>query len=190
MVLYEPKAIEADLKALAVRVHHVHRRRMPKEHALLKYEGYHRAKAVSSVRSWPARLGPAGSAAGGGGSSGRCAPASVIRRRQPDVVHLGNGVRANFDGLLACLLTRTPCVCHVKGFEKYSDRERWAGTAGRCAGVHDQGGRRALRAERRARPPHARGVRRPGRSGLCAAARCRRACAPSWASPTARRVSV
>jgi glycosyltransferase involved in cell wall biosynthesis len=41
-------------------------------------------------------------------------------------VHLGNGLRANFDGILACLLTRTPIVCHIKGFEKYGQRERWA----------------------------------------------------------------
>jgi len=51
--------------------------------------------------------------------------ASVIRREKPNVVHLGNGVRANFDGVLACWLTGTRCVCHVKGFEKYSARERW-----------------------------------------------------------------
>ena len=52
--------------------------------------------------------------------------ARVIRREHADVIHLGNGVRANFDGILAGLLTRRPIVCHVKGFEKYSARERWA----------------------------------------------------------------
>ena len=52
--------------------------------------------------------------------------ARVIRRERADVVHLGNGLRANFDGILAGLLTRRPIVCHVKGFEKYSARERWA----------------------------------------------------------------
>jgi glycosyltransferase involved in cell wall biosynthesis len=124
MVLYEPKAIEADLKALAVRVHHVRRRRIPKEHALLQYDGYHRAKAFSSVRLL----------LGLGRQALRLAVeelpaaahiASVIHREKPNVVHLGNGVRANFDGVLACWLTHTPCVCHVKGFEKYSARERW-----------------------------------------------------------------
>ena len=50
----------------------------------------------------------------------------IIRRERADVIHLGNGVRANFDGILAGLLTGVPVVCHVKGFEKYGARERWA----------------------------------------------------------------
>lgn len=125
MVLYEAKDIEKDLAADNVPVYQVRRRRLPKEHGLLQFDGYHRAKAV----------GPVGSALRLGRQSLRLAfeelPAAlrlarVIRESKADVVHLGNGVRANFDGVLACLLTRTPCVCHVKGFEKYSDRERWA----------------------------------------------------------------
>ncbi len=125
MVLYEPKTIEADLRRIEVPVYHVRRRRLQKQHALLRYEGYQRAKASSGVRS----------ALGLGRQLLRLAveelPAAVrlarvIRRARADVVHLGNGVRANFDGVLACWLTRTPCVCHVKGFEKYSGRERWA----------------------------------------------------------------
>ena len=124
MVLYEPKAIEAELRALAVPVHHVHRHRVPKEHALLRYDGYHRARAFSGVRSL----------LGFGRQALRLAVeelpaamrlASVIRSEKPSLVHLGNGVRANFDGVLACWLTGTRCVCHVKGFEKYSARERW-----------------------------------------------------------------
>jgi hypothetical protein len=51
MALYEPKAIEADLKAIDVPVHHVYRRWVPKNHALLKYDGYQRAKVSKSVRS-------------------------------------------------------------------------------------------------------------------------------------------
>src|SRR5512135_1637278 len=125
MVLYEDKEIETELHVLGVPVHHVSRRRLPKQHALLDYEGYHRAKSLGAVRSvltlgrqtlrvlveeLPAAL----------------RLARVIRQASADVVHLGNGVRANFDGILACWMTRTPCVCHVKGFEKYSNRERWA----------------------------------------------------------------
>ena len=125
MVLYEHKEIEVELRALSVPVHHVSRRRLSKQHALLQYDGYHRAKAVGPVRS----------VLGLGRQSLRIVIeelptaiqlARVIRRVGTDVVHLGNGVRANFDGILACWLTRTPCVCHVKGFEKYSNRERWA----------------------------------------------------------------
>ncbi len=123
MVLYEPKSIEAELAAMHVPVYHVRRRRLPKEHGLLKYDGYQRAKRNVGVRSALQR--------------GRrllrllteelptaLQIARVIRRVRPHVVHLGNGVRANFDGIVACKLTRTPCLVHVKGFEKYSDRER------------------------------------------------------------------
>lgn len=124
MVLYEPKAaIEEDLRRLGVPVFRVRRRRLEKEHALLRYEGYRQAKAWQPVRSLLAA----------GRQTLRLAveeaPAAirlarVIRRFGADVVHLGNGLRANFDGVLACLLTRTPCLVHVKGFEKFTDRER------------------------------------------------------------------
>lgn len=125
MVLYEPKAIETELKALDVPVYHVQRRRLRKEHALLHHEGYHRAKRSHTVR----RLLHAGrQTLRLGIEEGPAAVrlARVFRRAHADVVHLGNGVRANFDGLLACFLTRTPVLCHVKGFEKYAARERWA----------------------------------------------------------------
>jgi glycosyltransferase involved in cell wall biosynthesis len=125
MVLYEPKPIEKDLAELGVPVYHVRRRRLPKDHMLLRYEGYHQARRLSAIRS--------------GMHNGREAarllieemPAAaalvrVISRARPDVLHLGNGLRANFDGVLAGMLTRTPAVVHVKGFEKYERRERWA----------------------------------------------------------------
>jgi L-malate glycosyltransferase len=124
MVLYEPKAIEADLDGLGVPIHHVHRRRAPKEHALLHYAGYHRAKRATGVRA-ALRLGRLAQRLAVEEIPSALRLARVMRATNADVVHLGNGVRANFDGLLACLLTRTPCACHVKGFEKYSERERW-----------------------------------------------------------------
>lgn len=124
MALYEEKDIEKDLAAAGVPVFHVSRRRLPKEHGLLNVDGYRRAKSIGGVRAslQVARQGL------------RLAveelPAAmrlmrVMRAFRADVVHFGNGVRANFDGILACMLMRTPCVVHVKGFEKYSDRERW-----------------------------------------------------------------
>jgi glycosyltransferase involved in cell wall biosynthesis len=125
MALYEAKGIESDLARLGVAVHSVRRRRLEKEHALLRYNGYHRAKSVGPIRS--------GLAAGRHAARlsfeeipTALALARIIRRERIDVVHLGNGVRANFDGILAALVTRTPIVCHVKGFEKYGARERWA----------------------------------------------------------------
>ncbi len=125
MVLYEPKDIETDLQRIGVPVHHVRRRRVPKEHALLQYEGYRRAKTSSAVRSVLA-LGRQGLRLAIEELPVAIRLARIMRRTGADVVHLGNGVRANFDGVLACWLTRTPCLCHVKGFEKYSARERWA----------------------------------------------------------------
>ena len=125
MVLYESKPIEADLARLDVAVHHVARRRLPKQHGLLELEGYQRAKRIGLIRQLLR----------GGRQTARLlaeelpaawALARVIRRERADVIHLGNGVRANFDGILAGLLTGVPVLCHVKGFEKYGARERWA----------------------------------------------------------------
>lgn len=125
VVLYERKAIEPELQALGVPVHHVSRRRLSKQHALLQYDGYHRAKSVSAVRS-VLRLGRQTLRVAVEELPAAAGLARVIQAVGADVVHLGNGVRANFDGILACWLTRTPCVSHVKGFEKYTNRERWA----------------------------------------------------------------
>lgn len=124
MALYEPKVIEPELAQLSVPVHHVSRRRLPKQHALLELNGYHKAKEAGAVRA----------GLGVGRQTARLlaeelpaalALARVIRRERADVIHLGNGLRANFDGILAGILTRRPIICHVKGFEKYSARERW-----------------------------------------------------------------
>lgn len=126
MVLYEPKAIEADLARLDVPVHHVVRRRLPKQHGLLERQSYQRARRLGLVRQLMH----------GGRETVRLfaeelpaalALARIIRRERADVIHLGNGVRANFDGILAGILTGVPVLCHVKGFEKYAARERWAG---------------------------------------------------------------
>jgi glycosyltransferase involved in cell wall biosynthesis len=125
MVLYEAKRIEGDLAALAVPVHHIARARLPKEHALLGVNGYHRAKEIGPVRA-SLRMGRQGARLLAEEVPAAVALARVIRRTKPDVVHLGNGLRANFDAFLACWMTRTPTVCHVKGFEKYAARERWA----------------------------------------------------------------
>lgn len=125
MALYEHKVIEAELAEINVPVHHVARRRLPKQHALLELNGYQKAKEASAVRA----------GLGVGRQTARLiaeelpaalALARVIRREKADVIHLGNGLRANFDGILAGWLTRRPIVCHIKGFEKYAGRERWA----------------------------------------------------------------
>jgi glycosyltransferase involved in cell wall biosynthesis len=125
MVLYEPKPIEKDLAQLEVPVYHIKRRRLPKEHVLTGYEGYRRARQVTAVRSGLRALRQ-GARLLAEEIPAALALARVITRSHADVVHLGNGMRANFDGVLASLITRRPAIVHVKGFEKYSARERWA----------------------------------------------------------------
>jgi hypothetical protein len=125
MVLYEHKPIEASLAQLGVPVHQISRRRLAKEHALRRYEGYHRVRRVDALRDG-IHLGRHAARLLVEEFPAALRLARVIRSVQADVVHLGNGLRANFDGILACMLTRTPIVCHVKGFEKYGPRERWA----------------------------------------------------------------
>jgi glycosyltransferase involved in cell wall biosynthesis len=124
MALYETKDIEADLQSIGVPVYHIHRPRVPKEHSLLNLEGYQRAKAASGVRR-TLRLGRQALRLAAEEIPAALRLARLIRKTGADVVHLGNGARANFDGLIACWLTGTASLCHVKGFEKFSRRERW-----------------------------------------------------------------
>lgn len=123
--LYEPKGIEEDLAAIGVPVYHVARRRIRKEHALIGNSGYRSAKKVRAVKGLLG-LGRQALRLVAEELPAAIRLAKVIHDFRADVVHLGNGLRANFDGVLACWLTRTPCIVHVKGFEKYSDRERAA----------------------------------------------------------------
>ncbi len=125
MALYEEKSIEPELAELGVPVYRVTRRRIPKQHVLLDSPTYHRAKRLGWIRGslrclrQTARLLAEELPAA-------IQLARIVRATRADVIHLGNGVRANFDGILAGMFTRVPVVCHVKGFEKYSGRERWA----------------------------------------------------------------
>jgi glycosyltransferase involved in cell wall biosynthesis len=124
MVLYEPKSIETELAAIDVPVYHMQRFRVEKEHALLRYDTYRRVKETSRGLRSMLTLGRHALRLLAEEVPAALRLVWLMRQTGADVVHLGNGLRANFDGVLACLLTRTPCVCHIKGFEKYSDRER------------------------------------------------------------------
>ncbi len=124
MALYERKTIEADLRDLGVPVFHLSRRRLPQEHGLQRLKAYHSVRRVAFLRSamHHARILSA-TVLEELPAAVRCF--RVLRTFRPDLVHAGNGLRANFDALLACWILRIPTVCHVKGFEKYSARERW-----------------------------------------------------------------
>lgn len=132
MVLYERKAIESDLARLPVPIFHVARRRLPKEHRWQQSESYR------AVRSWQPLRQVMHASRTALATVLEDVPAAaalvrVMRRFRPDLVHAGNGLRANFDVLLACAFLRVPVVCHVKGFEKYGSRERWM--AGRADAI-------------------------------------------------------
>ncbi len=124
MALYEEKSVEGELAGLDVPVCHIRRRRLPKDHALLKSESYRKAKGVGVVRGL-LRTARQSARLIAEEMPAALQLARVVRSRKIDVIHLGNGVRANFDGILAGLMTGVPVICHVKGFEKYSGRERW-----------------------------------------------------------------
>ena len=51
MALYEHKVIETELAQLRIPVHHVARRRLPKQHALLELNGYHKVKEAGAIRA-------------------------------------------------------------------------------------------------------------------------------------------
>ncbi|GIW43744.1 MAG: glycosyl transferase [Candidatus Binatia bacterium] len=124
MALYEPKAIEANFAALGVPVYRLQRTRLPKEHALQRSKAYHAVRRAAWIRAMMHHLRSAAATAWEDiPAARRCA--AVYRAARPDLVHAGNGLRANFDALLACWALRIPAICHVKGFEKYSARERW-----------------------------------------------------------------
>ncbi|MCX8072597.1 MAG: glycosyltransferase family 4 protein [Candidatus Binatia bacterium] len=124
VALYEKKPIEPNLEALGVSLFKLGRRRLPKEHVLQSTNAYHavrRAPWLRSVMHESRRV--AATAIEDLPTAWQCA--RVLRRFRPHLVHVGNGLRANFDALLACAALGVPAVCHVKGFEKYSWRERW-----------------------------------------------------------------
>ncbi len=124
LALYEEKSIESEIAALDIPVFHIRRQRLPKEHALLKSESYRKAKAIGAVRSL-LRTARQSARLIAEEVPAALRLARVVRSEKIDVIHLGNGVRANFDGILAGAMTGVPVICHVKGFEKYSGRERW-----------------------------------------------------------------
>lgn len=124
MALYERKGIEEELAAAGIEVMRIGRRRIPRQHRLAGTGAYQTVRRVNWVRGGMhltrqtlrllvEEIPPA------------VALARILRQGAFDVVHLGNGLRANFDGLLAAVGARRPVVCHVKGFEKYGSRERW-----------------------------------------------------------------
>jgi len=51
----------------------------------------------------------------------------VFRAERPDLIHLGNGIRPNLDGVVAARWAGVPVIAHEKGLVKYTPFDRiWA----------------------------------------------------------------
>jgi glycosyltransferase involved in cell wall biosynthesis len=62
----------------------------------------------------------------------------VIKAERPDLVHLGNGIKPNLDGIVASRLARVACVAHEKGFVRYTPFDKlWARVIQSCVCMTD-----------------------------------------------------
>jgi glycosyltransferase involved in cell wall biosynthesis len=51
----------------------------------------------------------------------------ILRAERPHLVHLGNGIKPNLDGVIAARWAGVPCIAHEKGLVKYTPFDRlWA----------------------------------------------------------------
>lgn len=130
LVLYEHKAVAAQVEADGIRVHVTERRKLPKEHGLQgskTFQGAKKKAGLGQLMQVLRRL--AAFFLESLPSAFRLIP--ILRRERPDLVHVCNGFRGNLDAIVAARLCGIPCVVHAKGFDKFSFLERWAapGTA-------------------------------------------------------------
>jgi glycosyltransferase involved in cell wall biosynthesis len=62
----------------------------------------------------------------------------VIKAERPDLIHLGNGIKPNLDGIVASRLARVACVAHEKGFVRYTPFDKlWARVIQSCVCMTD-----------------------------------------------------
>ena len=72
----------------------------------------------------------------------------VFQRERPALIHLGNGIKPNIDGILAARWAGIPCIAHEKGMVRYTPFDRlWARRVAACVSMTD-GVRRHLLAQR------------------------------------------
>jgi glycosyltransferase involved in cell wall biosynthesis len=119
VVLYEEKPLQTELAQSDIPVHVFRKRRRGRYHPLQKVEAYQRLRKRYGVRDLMRALRvlrlflletlPA-----------TFSLVRLMKKEKPDLIHLCNGFNANLDAIVAAWLTSIPCVCHVKGFEKYS----------------------------------------------------------------------
>jgi glycosyltransferase involved in cell wall biosynthesis len=62
----------------------------------------------------------------------------IIKAEHPDLVHLGNGIKPNLDGIVASRFAGVACVAHEKGFVRYTPFDRlWARAIQSCVCMTD-----------------------------------------------------
>lgn len=123
VVLYENKPIEGELVEAGIPVRVFRKQQRGRYHPLQTIGAYQQLRrqpvmgkllhAARALRIFVQETLPAA-----------VSLVRLCREEKPDLIHLCNGFRANLDGIVAAWLTRIPCVCHVKGFDKYSWLER------------------------------------------------------------------
>jgi glycosyltransferase involved in cell wall biosynthesis len=119
VILYEEKPLQTELAQSDIPVRIFRNRRRARYHPLQKVGAYQRLRkrrgvgdllhALRAFRLFVQETLPAAFSL-----------VRLFKEEKPDLIHLCNGFTANLDAIVAALLVRVPCVCHVKGFEKYS----------------------------------------------------------------------
>ena len=119
VVLYEQKTLQADLEQQGIQVRIFPKQKRERHHPLQRVEAYQRLRkrqvvgdllyALRALRLFLQETLPA-----------TFSLVRLFKEEKPDLIHLCNGFRANLDAIVAAWLVGVPCVCHVKGFEKYS----------------------------------------------------------------------
>jgi glycosyltransferase involved in cell wall biosynthesis len=123
VVLYEEKPLKAELVELGISVHIFRKQQRGRYHPLQKVEVYKRLRRQPATGN----LLQAGRALRLFFQETLPATFSLVRlfrQERPDLIHVSNNFHANLDAIVAAWLTRIPCVCHVKGFQKFSWLDR------------------------------------------------------------------
>jgi glycosyltransferase involved in cell wall biosynthesis len=123
VILYEEKTLQTELAQLDIPVRIFHKPTLERQHPLQKTKAYERLRrrrcvanllhALRSLRLVLQETLPA-----------TLSLVRLFKEEKPDLIHLCNGFRANLDAIVAAWMVGVPCVCHVKGFEKYNCLDR------------------------------------------------------------------
>jgi glycosyltransferase involved in cell wall biosynthesis len=132
LLLYEPKDLDGELDRTGCRVVVLPKRRSPGRAPNRTPDTRtgriaETRRALGAVRRFVRQVLP-----------GARALLPVLRSERPDLVHLGNGIKPNLDGVVAARLAGVPCLAHEKGFVRYTPFDRlWARAVDSCVCMTD-----------------------------------------------------